>query len=276
MIVVTKSILKSVYKKRKPWSHKGDYGHLLVVGGSELYTGAPFLAALAALASGCDLVTVAAPERAANIAAKNINLITYPLSGACISGRHINGILELSEGKDAVLVGNGIGRRKETLGAINKLMEKISVPCVIDADGIHAVSGRNAIKNSFVITPHEAEFYALTGKRVDNNLKSRIEAVKSAASRFNCTILLKGRVAVVSDGKEVAINRTVSEYATKGGIGDVMAGACGSLLAQGTSPFDAACAATYIIGAAAKTAEKGKKQSMLATDVIEKICGVIG
>lgn len=274
MLIVNKSILKSVYRKRKPWSHKGDYGHLLVVGGSKLYTGAPFLAALSALRSGCDLVTVAAPERAANAAARNFNFITYPLKGDFVSGRHLKKLLELSKGKDAVLIGNGLGKRKETFSAVNKFLEKTRLPCVIDADGIHAISkSKKIIKNNFIMTPHEKEFYALTGKKVTTSIRDRIKTVKSAAMNLGCTILLKGQVAIISDGKRVAINRTVSKYATKGGIGDALAGTCGSLLAQGSSPFDAACAASYVIGKASALAAKGR--SMLATDVIERIQDVI-
>ena len=273
MIVIKKSILKKAYKKRKMWARKGDYGHLLVVGGSKLYTGAPFLAGLAALRTGCDLVTVAAPERAANIAARNLNLITYPLKGDFIKVSHIRELLELSRGKDAIVIGNGIGRRKETFLAVNKFLGKISVPCVIDADAIHAVAVENRKKFSqkLVFTPHAHEFYILTGKKVTTDLKERIAAVKAVAKKLNATILLKGQVAVISDGAITAINRRISTYATKGGTGDVLAGACGSLLAQGIEPFYAACAASYIIGMAGHIAARRRKQSMMATDVIEKL-----
>ena len=103
LMLVTSGILKNVYKKRKAWSRKGDFGRLLVIAGSKLYTGAPFLVSLAALRVGCDLVTVAAPERAANIAAKNLNLITYPLKGDFLSVKHIGELKKLSMGKDAIV-----------------------------------------------------------------------------------------------------------------------------------------------------------------------------
>lgn len=268
MIIINKSILKGM-AKRRPWAKKGDYGHLLVVGGSKLYTGAPLLAALAALRAGCDLVTVAAPERAANISARNLNLITYPLEGDFLTARHAGKLLELAGGKDALLIGNGLGRKKATLDAVNKFLGEVSLPCVIDADAIHAIANKSVRSNS-IITPHAHEFYVLTGENVENNLKKRIELVKNAATGA-AAIILKGQIAVISDGNRVALNKHISDYATKGGIGDVLAGTCGSLLAQGIAAFDAACAASYIVGAAGILAARERRQSTLATDVIEKI-----
>src|SRR3989344_9442731 len=98
VMLITKSILKKI-PPRKKWSKKGDFGRLLVIGGSKLYTGAPMLVAQAALASGCDLVTLAAPERVANIAARNPNLITYPLKGDYVTKEHFNEIRKLEIGK---------------------------------------------------------------------------------------------------------------------------------------------------------------------------------
>lgn len=274
-MLLSKSVLSNVYKKRRSWSRKGDYGHLLVVGGSKLYTGAPFLAALAALRTGCDLATVAAPERAANLAAKNMNLITHPLRGDFLRVSHVKDLMNLASGKDAIVIGNGLGRRKETFLAVNRFLGRISLPCVIDADAIHAIAGGRNVRDNFVVTPHAGEFYALTGKKVKNSVTDRISMAREVAKKMHATILLKGQVVVVSDGSNVAVNKNISPYATKGGTGDVLAGVCGSLLAQGAVPFAAACAASYIVGAATTIVAAKKKQSMLATDIIEKIPDVL-
>jgi NAD(P)H-hydrate epimerase len=160
--------------------------------------------------------------------------------------------------------------------AVNDFVRRVHAPCVIDADAIHAMAkGRIVSKNKLVFTPHAHEFFVLTGKKVGNSESERITAVKEAARRLGATILLKGAIAVISDGSDVAVNRKISRYATKGGIGDAIAGVCASLLAQGAKPFDAACAASYIIGAATELAVAEKKQSVLATDIIEKIPRVI-
>ncbi len=270
--MVTSSILNRVYKKRNAWSRKGDFGRLLVIGGSKMYTGAPFLCGMAALRAGCDLVTVAAVERAANTAAKNLNLITCPLEGDFLAGKHAKELEKLIKGKDAVAIGNGLGREKETIKTAIGFLRSNELPSVIDADAIYAVSqDKRAIKNNCVLTPHAGEFCVLTGEKVSNNTEERTSAVKNAAAKTNSVILLKGRADVISDGRRTAVNRTGNVFMTKGGTGDVLAGVCGSLLAQGTEPFYAACAAAYISGAAGDMAAKEKKQSLLATDVIEKI-----
>ncbi|MBI2971311.1 MAG: NAD(P)H-hydrate dehydratase [Candidatus Aenigmarchaeota archaeon] len=272
-MLVTKSILKNVYKPRTPWAHKGNFGSLLVVGGSRMYSGTVAFNALAALRAGCDLVTIAAPERAADTAAAfSPDIIAYPLKGDFLAARHLKELEKLKEGKDALVVGGGMGREKETMDAINTFLSGIEIPSVIDADAIHAVAGnRKVIQSNFVITPHTVEFHVLTGEKAGNDVKERALQAKKYAAEFRCTVVLKGHVDVISDGTRTALNRTGSPYMTKGGTGDTLAGICGSLLAQDNDPFTAACAAAYINGKAGEIAAKEKRQGLLASDIIEKI-----
>lgn len=275
---IKKSILKKVYKPRREWAHKFDYGSLLVIGGSKLYSGSPAFNALAALRAGVDLVTVVAPERAANIIASfSPDLITYPLEGDFITGRHVNTLLKFTKGKTAVVIGGGMWRSKAVLSAINAYLKNIRLPCVIDADAIHAVATNKKVVEGkpFVLTPHEYEFYVLSGKRPSTNLSERIEVVHSLAKELKTTILLKGHIDIISDGKRVAIDETGSSYLTKSGVGDVLAGICGSLLAQGIDTFTAACAAAYINGKAGEIVAKELKQSLTATDLINNIAKAI-
>lgn len=140
VVRVGSSLLRKIYGRRDSWSKKYDFGNLLVVGGSRKYSGSPALNSLAALKSGVDLVTVAAPERAANIIASfSPNIIAYPLDGQFLSTRHMNELVELARGKTAVVIGGGLMTRKETSEAVVKFLEKITVPAVIDADAIRAV-----------------------------------------------------------------------------------------------------------------------------------------
>ena len=111
----------------------------------------------------------------------------------------------------------------------------------------------------------------MSGIRLQRSLNKRVESVKKASSLMKSTILLKGFVDVISDGKRTAINKTGNPYMTKGGTGDTLAGICGSLLAQGIDCFDAACAAAFINGRAGDLAAKENRQGLLATDLIEKI-----
>ena len=275
--VVTKSILKKIYKPREKWSHKGDFGSLLVIGGSKRYSGSPTFNALAAYRAGVDLVTIAAPRRAADIIASfSPDLITYPLEGDYLNETHLDDIFMLAQNSDAVVIGGGLERNRETLVTVRKILKGLTLPCVIDADAIHAIAEeKNLLEKNFVITPHAHEFFVLTGKKVENNLKKRIKVVKDAASRLNCTIALKGYVDVISDGKRVAINKTGSPFMSVGGTGDTLAGICGALLARKIEPFEAACAACFINGRAGELAAKKFGEGLMASDVLKEIPNVI-
>lgn len=273
MDYINKTILKHVYKKRNIWCHKGDFGSLLVIGGSRLYSGSPAFNALAALRAGCDLVTIIAPERAANIAAGFCpDMITYPLKGDYLSKKHLPILVNSGKDKDAVVIGGGLCRNNETMQAVTGFLKHTHLPCVIDADAIHAAAkNKSLIRKSFVITPHAKEFAALTGMKIGNDINDRIEKTRKAAARIGCTILLKGHVDAISDGKDTAINKTGSPFMSKGGTGDTLAGICGALLARGAGCFDAACTAAYINGLAGGFAAEKYGESMLASDLIEKI-----
>lgn len=275
---VKPSILKSIYRPRKRDAHKYDYGHLLVIGGSKLYHGSPLFSALAAYRSGVDLVTIAAPRRVADIIAGYApDLITYPLEGDYISTRHLNYIYELTKNKTAVVIGGGLGRDPGTMDAVSRYLEEITLPCVVDADAIHALTKLRSLKSSFVITPHSNEFLSASGISVDGmGMKEKIKAVESFAKPSGATILLKGNVDVISDGTHTALNRTGNPFMTKGGTGDILAGICGSLLAQGIGNFTAACASAFINGKAGDIVARKRKQSMMASELVDSICNAIG
>jgi len=276
-IKVNKKILKKIFKKRPDWSHKGNFGHLLVVGGSKKYSGSPAFNALAAYRSGVDLVTVVAPKRSADIIASfSPDMIVYPLTGDYLNKSHLKDIFLFSQDVDAVAIGGGLERNKETIETIVEILDNLTVPCVIDADAIHAVTkNKKVLRNNFVITPHENEFFVLSGVKPKTDLKSRISLVKRIAKELNCVIALKGHIDVISDGKKVGLNKTGNPYMTVGGTGDVLTGICGGLLARGVDPFEAACAACYINGRAGDLAAKKFKEGLIASDLIEEIPKVI-
>jgi NAD(P)H-hydrate epimerase len=277
MITIDGSVLKEVYKERPAWSHKGDFGRLLVIGGSKIYTGSPgFVAygAMAALRAGVDLVRIAAPQRAADIAAKfSPNLITEPFEGDYFTTKHLKRIMELAKEYDAVAIGPGLGLDKETQKFVTRFVDAIRKPCVVDADAIKALKNRKLLYN-FLLTPHAYEFYHMTGEKPKYDITGRAELVKKHAKKTGATILLKGSIDIISDGKQTAMNRTGNPYMTVGGTGDVLTGICGALLAQKVSPFKAACAAAYMNGLAGDFAAK-ERRPIVATDVIEKIPEVL-
>jgi NAD(P)H-hydrate epimerase len=276
MEIVKQSILKQIYKPRPDWCHKGDFGHLLVIGGSRKYSGSPAFNALAAYRSGVDLVTVAAPRRAADIIASfSPDLITHPLDGDYFDDSHLKEVLELAKSANAVVVGGGLERYKSTLIAVRKFLKKIELPCVIDADAIHAIKKKSIIKRNFVITPHSNEFFVLTGIQPETDIERRVAMVKNVATQLGCVIVLKGHIDVISDGMRTAINKTGNPYMTVGGTGDTLTGICGALLARGVDPFDASCAACFINGMAGDLAARRYDEGLMASDLIDEIPNVL-
>lgn len=154
MKYITRKSLK--LPKHKKSAHKGDYGKVLVIAGSEEYAGAPALVGLAALRSGCDWVTIAAPEKVAwAINTLTPDLVTHKLKGATISSRHINDLLKLSSKFNVIAIGNGMGLSSDTKSVVHSIITKTKKPKVIDADAIK-VSRLQDISNS-VMTPHHKE-----------------------------------------------------------------------------------------------------------------------
>lgn len=252
---------------RSSKAHKYDFGHLLVIGGSRLYSGSPALNSLAAYRSGVDLVTTVAPKRAADIIASfSPSLITYPLDNDNFKRAHLEEVENLKERADAVVIGGGMGRDYEVREAIGKFLRDLEIPVVIDADAIHAVSEKKeVIKKNFVLTPHSQEFEVLTGEEGKKN------QVKKSAKELGCVILRKGNPDVISDGEEVVENDTGNQYLTVGGTGDTLAGIGGSLLAQGIDPLKAAWGAAWINGKAGEIAGEEKKIGLMPDDLLDKI-----
>jgi NAD(P)H-hydrate epimerase len=282
MIEITKDILKKVYKPRPINARKYDFGLLLVIGGSDFYSGSPALCALAAFRSGVDMVRILAPKRAADIIASfSPNLAAYPLEGKWLDKADLADLISMTEsakimgrGNTAIVIGGGLGRSRETQETIIKYLSEISLPVVVDADAIYALSQKPDLfkGKNFLFTPHSHEFFILTGKEVIGKTdQERIKITQEEALRLNTTILLKGGVDIISNGKELARNRTGTPFMTSGGSGDTLAGICGALMSRGISPFLAAQAAAYINGKAGEIAGQKKKEGLLATDLIEAI-----
>jgi len=278
----TKDIIRKIYFSRPKNSKKYDFGFLTIIGGSDLYSGSPALSALSALRSGVDMTRIIAPKRAADIIASfSPNLVAYPLVGDKISKEHLATLITLTEaaktvsyGKTAVVIGGGLGRSLETQEAILEYLSQIDVPFVVDADAIHAVSKNKEVLSGkkFIMTPHSYEFFIVTGIDITNlSQEEKEKIVLEEANRLKGIIILKGNIDIISDGKEVVVNKTGNPSMTVGGTGDVLAGICGALLARGVDPFLSAQAASFINGFAADIAVKEFGEGMLATDIIDNI-----
>ena len=266
-----------VVKPRPPEAHKGHFGRLLVIGGSEIYSGAPALVALAAMQTGVDLAYVAAPERTAYaIAAMSPNLITLKLEGNHLSLGNLPLIKNYLRLSTAVAIGPGLGLHRETEEAVEellRLMEKNGkVPVLLDADGLKAFAQfKRKVGFPLVLTPHAGEYQLLTGKTSPQSLEERALDVKKTAGELGAVVLLKGHVDLISDGERVKFNFTGNPGMTVGGTGDVLSGIVGALLAQGFNPFEASVAGAFINGAAGDFVQSEKGFHMVPTDLLDWI-----
>ena len=216
--------------RRKPNSHKGDYGKVFLLAGSEGYTGAPVLAASAAVRSGAGLVHLGVPREIYPIVAvKCSSAMPFPLP------EEENTILEKAKGCDAALIGPGLGRAPGTERLVHTLLEQLDIPVVLDADGINALVGHIDIldrrKALTVLTPHDGEFARLTGCPLP--LEGRLELARDFARAHRCILVLKGHRTITAgpDGRAY-FNTSGNPGMAKGGSGDVLSGILVSFLGQ--------------------------------------------
>lgn len=273
--------LSKIYSPRPEWVHKGNYGSVLVVCGSKLYSGSATLVSVAALRAGADLVTVCAPQRAADVAAHTlVDLMTFPLRGDHLAARHVNDILDIAHVRrvNAVIIGCGLGRHQGTIAAIHKLIAKFTVPQVLDADALFAIAQNPQVVfgKQVVLTPHAGELAILLAQsKMSDDFDARLVAAKQAASKYHAVVLLKGHIDVITDGTSTITNNSGSPLMTKGGFGDTLAGICAALLARGVGMFEAAHVAAYINGRAGEAAAGAKGEGVAASDIFEYLPRVV-
>jgi NAD(P)H-hydrate epimerase len=259
---------------RETNSHKGQNGNVLVVGGSNEYSGAPALAALSALRSGADISIVACPTSVASpIRSYSPDLIVKGLSDNYINFDDTSKILEISKKADSMVIGCGIGMEEETSLALNEMIEKIQKPIVIDADALKILDSNliSEHRNEIVLTPHKAEFKAFFGVDIPEKLSQKIDIVSEYSKECTCTVVLKGNVDIISNGESVKLNDTGNPGMTVGGTGDVLAGLIGGLLAQGHNAYESAYLGAFINGTAGDIAKKEYGYNYLASDVLKYI-----
>ncbi|MEX2028148.1 MAG: NAD(P)H-hydrate dehydratase, partial [Candidatus Curtissbacteria bacterium] len=278
--------LSTIYPPRNLSAHKGNFGNVMVVGGSKLYTGAASLAAVAALRAGADMVTVCAPARAANVASLRLpDLMTFPLKGDSLTTRHINDILDTAHVRkiNCFVIGMGLGRHPSTFEAIYKLISKITVPMVLDADALRAIARKPEVVfgKQVILTPHPGELALLRPESRASegqaiwDFDQRLVAAKQAAYKYRAVVLSKGNVDIVTDGATTITNNSGTPFMTKGGFGDTLAGICGALLARGVGVIEAALAAAYINGRAGELAADKNGEGTVASDIFDFIPQVI-
>ncbi len=178
---------------------------------------------------------------------------------------------------DSLIIGCGVTRTRAGHSALLSIIKNCKVPIVADAESLHALASKpNATDGKrILLTPNAGEFQVLTGKAWPSSRTERTIAASSLARQYSATVVVKGAEDFISDGRRTVIDHAGSPYMTKGGYGDLLAGAAGALLARGHTPFESAKAAAYIIGRAGEIVSKKLGESMLASDVLEMLPAVI-
>lgn len=264
---------------RAPDSHKGDFGKLFVLAGSEGYTGAATLTAESGLRSGAGLVILGCPSGLNDILEQKLTeVITKQLPEVrkrrCLALRGLGEIREMVKWADAVAVGPGIGTYHETRDLIFRLISKLDKPAVFDADALNILAkNMDYLKNRsapLVISPHPGEMSRLTGKSIEQIQKHRIEIALEFADEFNLVCVLKGAPSVIAAPSGQAwINSTGNEGMATAGSGDVLTGLIGGFLAQGMMDIDAAVLGCYVHGAAGDLAcESLGSHGLIAGDIL--------
>ncbi|HSA77451.1 MAG TPA: NAD(P)H-hydrate dehydratase [Nitrospirota bacterium] len=267
--------------RREPDSHKGDFGHLMVVAGSFGKAGAAVMAARGALRAGAGLVSVATPNSLVPIIQQQIFEAMCIPSAESIDGTFGIGaedeLLKAAAKMSSCAIGPGLSTHYETAQVVRSLVQRLTIPMVIDADGLNALVGSlDTIKQAkapVIMTPHPGELGRLLGVSPGDVQKDRIGITSDFAAKYKVIVVLKGAGTVIAtpDGW-IFVNSTGNPGMATGGTGDVLTGMIGGLLAQGYTASQAACLGVYLHGLAGDLAAKEKgEEGMIAGDLIEKI-----
>ncbi|MDR7402305.1 MAG: NAD(P)H-hydrate dehydratase [Armatimonadota bacterium] len=281
--LVDSAMVRALLPPRRPDSHKGTYGRVLVVAGSVGFTGAAVLATRGALRAGAGLVTVAVPQSVYPIVASQVTEgMPTPLAdeGGALGPACLVRLEELADAADVVAVGPGLSRTAGVAAVVEFLLG-CGRPLVADADALNVLAGRAEAlaraRGPLVITPHPGELGRLVGRSAAEIQRDRLGSARSASERFRCVVVLKGARTVVAapDGRAWIVPTGNPGMAT-GGMGDVLTGAVAALLGQGRDPAEAAYGAAYLHGLAADLLAAGRGQAgMLASEVADGLPAAI-
>ena len=272
---LTHNDVLEILPDRRAVSHKGDYGKVMLICGSEGYTGAAALAALGALRSGCGLAYLLVPRSIYAIeASKLLEPIVMPMPDhdGHISVEAIENIAAILSRMDAVLVGPGLGTSVDAEEIVRYILSKFEGPVVLDADGINVARKHKDILRGrtcpTVITPHEGEFLRFGGSLE----YGRIDGATKLANETGTIVVLKGHETVITDAECCYVNSTGNPGMAVGGSGDVLAGIIVSLIGQGIEPIRAAACGAWLHGAAGDIcADEVGQYGMLPSDMLQVI-----
>ncbi|MBC5775826.1 NAD(P)H-hydrate dehydratase [Pontibacter sp. KCTC 32443] len=270
---ITSDDVKQLLKPRAKFSHKGSYGHALLMCGGYGKMGAAVLAARACLRSGVGLLTMHVPTSGYSI------LQTAVPEAMTLTDKHKLFISELPEDTEkytAIGMGPGMGKEKVTKTAIGQLLATSTHPMVIDADAINIIASSDRLKaqlpkNKVIFTPHPKEFERLVGK--SKNHYDRLEDMREFCREYSCYIALKGaNTAIGTPEGKVYFNTTGNAGMATGGTGDVLTGVISALVAQGYALEEACILGVFVHGLAGDLAlQKVGAIGMVASDLVDHL-----
>ena len=278
--IIDSKMIKNILPPRRQNSHKGDYGKVLIIGGSIGMSGAVAMAAQSCIKCGAGLVTAAVPECINGALEEKLTepmTIPLPCKNGQVDISCIGKLTSLINNYDVCLFGPGIGRNEYIQEILEKLLEVSEIPVIIDADGLFALSQRNDMldkcKCSVILTPHEMEMSRISKCGLEYVSENRIELSQSYVSTHGVTLILKGpHTIVTSVSGEQYININGNNGMATGGSGDVLAGMVAAFVGRGIDECDAACLGVYLHGLAGDiSAKELGYYSMLPTDIIKNI-----
>lgn len=258
--------------------HKGDFGRVLILGGSRGLSGAACLAGMAALRGGAGLVRVAVPAGILpSVAAYEPSYLTAPLvedAQGRIGAQAREQIFELIEANDVVALGPGLGRSPELIELVGELYRGVDRPMVVDADALNALAPLSAARvrpaQPRILTPHPGEFARLAGIETQAVQEQRAPRAQEFAAQHQVVLVLKGQGTVVTDGRQLWVNPTGNPGMATGGSGDVLTGLIAALVGQGLAAYTAAQLGAYVHGLAGDLAAKELGQTaLIASDLLK-------
>lgn len=236
-------------------SHKGQFGKVLIIGGSPNYHGAPILTALGAEKAGADLITLFIPEEIANTTRNySLNFFVKNFKDDVLTVDDVSSIIAESQNVHSVIIGNGIGKDSDTKDALLKLLSNLQCPTVIDAEGlIPEILEMKDKHSNWILTPHMQEFQRLFGfdtKRYD---------IEEISKQYEFTICLKGAEDIIANSETLLHSKTGVPQMRIGGTGDVLAGIIGSYVAQGYNNIQSCLNACHYYGKSAESLVKTQR-----------------
>jgi NAD(P)H-hydrate epimerase len=262
-------------------AHKGTFGTVGILAGSQGFTGAAYLTSMGAARSGAGLVRLLVAQSIYPILAEKcteVMVAPIPEIAPGVAGHvSVSGVLRGLAGADAAVLGPGLGRDSSTRRLLEDVIPRIQAPQVLDADALNLLSEHRALllrlSDQIVLTPHPAEFSRLSGLEVSAVQADRPGVALRFARSWKKVVVLKGANTVVAapDGR-VSVERVATPSLASGGTGDVLAGVIGGFCAQGLSPFEAAVSAVHVHGLAGLTLEREVGLAgVLASDLLPEI-----